>query len=711
MKIKSKYFFLLFFIIISNLSFSELILKPSVGNKKDEVSINSLNEKYKKWLELVHYIITREEKEIFFKLKNNRERDIFIKLFWKQRDPTPGTPENEFKEELIKRFNYANKYFKYGSGKPGWRTDRGMIYIILGPPVSRHNYINVPGLYPIKVWSYYGKKEWGLPPFFYIVFYQKLGAGEFKLYDPNVDGPLSLLEDRMGLDRTQPALIYNRLEELLPSIAPIAFSLIPEHGGVTRSLYMSPRSTILLSKIKEVPEKMIDVQYARNYIKLKGIVKVDENTTFIKNDFYYEVKYEPEMKINFVHFSIKPNKISVSYSPEKDKYFFAFRLDVSLRKDNKIIFQYSKNYSFYYSEKDLESYVKAQGISIEDFFPAPEGKFKLCVLLQNSVKSEFTYVEKDVLIRGINESIHIFGPYVTHVRPKKNFSALLKPFNFNGYNVMVDPKRRFSPDDSVFILYGYYKSENLKENIKLILTIKERETYGNYEKKYENIEDKNNRINYFLIKLDEKLKPGYYDVKISVFPKKLKIPLAIKENYFYVAPISNINHPIETYKVIDKKKRFIYHYWLGAQYQSLSLYDKAERYYDLGFKSNSEFSEGIIKYANFLIIRKNFNKARMVIEKIKDNEKYKFDYFSVLGKSYFGMGKYKEALQNLLEANKVYDSDYNIINLIGYSYLKVGRKKDAIKAFRASLFLNKKQVKIKKVLSELLNDKDLKVSN
>jgi GWxTD domain-containing protein len=88
---------------------------------------------YKKWLsEEVPYIITDEERAAFKKLSTDDEREQFIEGFWERRNPNPGSPENEFKEEYYRRIAYANEH--YASGIPGWKTDRGRIYIMWGPP-------------------------------------------------------------------------------------------------------------------------------------------------------------------------------------------------------------------------------------------------------------------------------------------------------------------------------------------------------------------------------------------------------------------------------------------------------------------------------------------------------------------------------------------------------------------------------------------------
>lgn len=90
---------------------------------------------YKKWVnEDVRWIITDEELSAWKKLTTNAERDNFIEAFWQRRDPTPDTEENEYKDEHYRRIAYANEHF--AAGVPGWRTDRGRMYIMYGKPDS-----------------------------------------------------------------------------------------------------------------------------------------------------------------------------------------------------------------------------------------------------------------------------------------------------------------------------------------------------------------------------------------------------------------------------------------------------------------------------------------------------------------------------------------------------------------------------------------------
>ncbi|GAI71355.1 unnamed protein product [marine sediment metagenome] len=152
---------IIIFLLLSSLLFSAQKIK-----EKD------LSQRYREWLKLTRYIILSPEKEVFMQLNTDRDRDIFIETFWKQRDPTSGTPQNEYKDEHINRFFYANEYFRRGTPREGWMTDMGRIHIILGPPTSTERFEGTQGIYPCQVWYYYGDKTKGLPTYFAIVFFQ-----------------------------------------------------------------------------------------------------------------------------------------------------------------------------------------------------------------------------------------------------------------------------------------------------------------------------------------------------------------------------------------------------------------------------------------------------------------------------------------------------------------------------------------------------------
>ena len=113
----------------------ETVAKPLSAKeikKREEKLRKELLTPYRKWMnEDVTYILTDEERNVFKRLQTDEERESFIESFWARRDPTPDSIENEFKEEHYRRIAYANE--RFASGIPGWKTDRGRIYITYGP--------------------------------------------------------------------------------------------------------------------------------------------------------------------------------------------------------------------------------------------------------------------------------------------------------------------------------------------------------------------------------------------------------------------------------------------------------------------------------------------------------------------------------------------------------------------------------------------------
>jgi len=198
----------------------ETLAKPlsaKEARRRDEKLRKELETPYKRWLdEDVTYIITDEEKTAFKRLSTDDERETFIEQFWLRRDPTPDTAENEFKEEHYRRIAYANE--RYASGIPGWKTDRGRIYIAYGPPdendshPSGGNYERpydegggTTSTFPFEIWRY--RYLEGVGNDIMIEFVDTTMTGEYRMtMDPtekdalmNVPGAGLTLNEQLGL--------------------------------------------------------------------------------------------------------------------------------------------------------------------------------------------------------------------------------------------------------------------------------------------------------------------------------------------------------------------------------------------------------------------------------------------------------------------------------------------------------------------------------
>jgi GWxTD domain-containing protein len=151
---------------------------------------------YGKWMnEDVAYIANDQERATFNSLRTDKEREHFIEQFWLRRDPTPGTPENEFKEEHYRRIAYSNERFIVRGKTPGWKTDRGRIYIIYGPPDEIEDHpsggrYTTPGgevttTFPFQQWRY--RHIAGVGNNVIMEFVDKTGSKDYQMTkDPHV---------------------------------------------------------------------------------------------------------------------------------------------------------------------------------------------------------------------------------------------------------------------------------------------------------------------------------------------------------------------------------------------------------------------------------------------------------------------------------------------------------------------------------------------
>jgi len=152
------------------------VLQFLAGCAMSSRAVRSLPLADQQFLSEVRYIITRAEKKVFPSL-GVEEREQFIAEFWKKRDPSPSTEENEFRDEYYARIEHANRLFREGSS--GWLTDRGRAYILLGEPERRNTYPSGYTFYdrPAEIWYY---------KYFTIVFIDYTFTGVYQLEPASV---------------------------------------------------------------------------------------------------------------------------------------------------------------------------------------------------------------------------------------------------------------------------------------------------------------------------------------------------------------------------------------------------------------------------------------------------------------------------------------------------------------------------------------------
>jgi GWxTD domain-containing protein len=664
-----------------------------------------LSPRFQEWLKHVAYIIRPEERDVFMSLANDRERDLFILTFWKQRDPTPGTPQNEYKEEHMRRFIHANQRYGRNTPREGWMTDQGRMYIILGEPASKEIF-ETSGIYPAEVWTYYGDKSKGLPTQFNLVFFQRSGAGEYKLYSPTADGPGALIIDKRDLDLTNHQQVYQKILELAPTLAGPSITLIP--GQRSYNYTPSPRENIIMADIFDSPKKDINPTYATHFLNYRGVVSTDYLTNYVESQTDLALIQDPILSINFLHFSISPSRVSIDYFEPKDQYYCNYELNVSVRKGEILIFQYTKDFPFYF-EPDRVDLIKRKGISIQDSFPLIEGTYQMSALIQNSVGKEFSVYEREIVVPEHTGGPKLVGPVVGY--GLQDYPAHLHvPFKVVDKQLLIDPKGTISLSEDVAFFFSVMNvSKSLWEKGKVELNVSGLRPNDPSQKALTlKLKDYPFHeiigVHHAFAAAD--LSPDYYEMKIALKDGGGST-LDESASNFIISPSDGIPHPVTMTKSFPLSNYFLFVYSLANQYDRADMPEKAHPLYKKAFSLRPDYHAGVVEYIQFCQKNKMFQQSLALVENIKGVDTFQFDYYLFKGKAYMGMEKYLTAIENFLEGNKIYDSDTRLLNSLGFCFYKTGDRQKALEVLQSSLRLNPEQEDIKALIQAIEKERDM----
>jgi len=342
------------------------------GQKKQKLEKN-----FRDWLERdVAYIITKDERDSFLKLTNDEDREKFIETFWEIRNPSAGSPTNTYKDEIYQRIAFADARFGIGSGVEGWRTDRGRTYITLGPPQQKQVYRNSANLYPMEIWFYSGANP-ALPPFFYVMFYQREGSGDYRFYSPYTDGPDKLATGVEAINSRSAALRMIR-DSAGPEVARISLSLLPDEPVDETTGIVSLQSDILLNSIKNLanlPVNRDDIlrRRANREAVTSRLVLEGHNldiVSFPARDSRGLTRLDYALRLH------SPNDLSMA--EERDgRYSYSVEIRVRvLSAENKLIFTQQKTLADSITKKRLDS-IKDRVFGYEGTLPLPPGKYHI----------------------------------------------------------------------------------------------------------------------------------------------------------------------------------------------------------------------------------------------------------------------------------------------------------------------------------------------
>lgn len=377
---------------------SVLVLVTSAGfagvSKKD---LQKLPQTYRQWLTRdVTYIATDDEKSAFVLLTTDAERDKFMARFWEIRNPNPGSPTNSYEEEIYSRIAYADQWYGQG-GLEGWRTDRGRVYITLGKPQQVAKYLGFANIRPMEIW-FYSNDHPALPPFFYVVFYQKDAGDAFRLYSPYMDGPANLTTG--GGFENDPVSSWNLIDhDAGREVSRTVLSLIPNEPVDTQTATASLTSDVMLNNIRNLANHPLNKQLLKERRNLLDSV----SHRIVLGSEYLDVLTVPlvsaagETNLHYVVRLKRPADFSLK-EDSNHRYYYSAIVTARVRTgEGKLIFTQERKLSEYVDDKQYIT-VKNRVFGFEGLLPLPPGKYKLEFQLGDEIQHTSFRAARDVVV-------------------------------------------------------------------------------------------------------------------------------------------------------------------------------------------------------------------------------------------------------------------------------------------------------------------------
>jgi len=670
-----------------------------IGSAKTKAS--KIPPNYKKWLEEeVVYIILPREKEVLFQLQTDRERDLFIEAFWKQRDPTPGTPENEFKQEHYRRINYVNHFFGRGTPKAGWKTDRGRIYIILGEPNDIQRFEGKTQIYPSEIWFYQGKTEIGLPAGFHLVFFQKGFTGEYKLYSPANNGPQALMTSYYG-DPMDYYQAYQQLKELEPELANVSLSLIPgeESGSFGRP---SLASDLLIHKVETTPHRQIESKYAQKFLQYKDIVEVEYTANYLNSDTLVKVLKDPA-GIYFVHYAVEPDRLSVNLY--ENKYYTNLKLNGTISNlEGKIIYQYEKTIALEFDQKQIKK-VSHQPFDLHDMFPLIPGNYKFSVLLKNEISKEFTSLERDLIIPQEETPLQmaslLLGYRAVRLESEEKQNKL-KPFRIGSYQIYFQPNRVFLSQDPLVVAFQIHDlNDYLKKRGEMRFSFfKGGLEFRTFTKKISEYSNLPNFIEEFSL---GDFPPAHYRIQVSLIAEGHEV--LFESEYFDITHLETVARPWIYSRILPDTKNPIYSFVIGTQFFNSGKMVEAQANLEKAFQEKPDSVDFALNLVRLYMFLADYEKVEPILIPFLSQPQPKYEIYFMMGKAYQKLGKLNKAINIFDKAISQYGLNTNILNSLGECYFQLGESQEALAVWEKSLEINANQPQIRKNVGALKGKK------
>ncbi len=661
--------------------------------------LNTLPKRYQAWLdEEVVYIITSVEKDVFLKLPSDRERDAFIEAFWKHRDPTPDSDTNEFKIEHYRRIAHAVKSLGLEAPVPGWKTDRGRIYITLGEPTDIERFQGKSEIYNCEAWFYQGKDEMGLPPAFYLLFFQKSGVGAYRLYSPAGDGPMALIAGYTDTGADY-ARSYEALVAVDTHLASLSLALIPGEQSAY-SGRPSLVSDMMIQQIQAAPQKLVRDTYARKFLDYKDRVDVEYTANYLESEVLLKVVQDPS-GVSFIQYSLEPQRLSMNEF--QGKYYTTLALNgVISTPEGKRVYQFDKKAAIEMTQAEMTER-KSLPFNIHDLFPLVPGDYVFSILLKNEVSKEFTSFESPVHVPAAGTGVRISSPLLAYQSlPVPAGPPRVRPFLLAGNQMLGQPGRIFLQKDTLFVAF-----QLLGLNGDLASRGTLRYAFAQDDQPFKEIVRKTAGYAALPDVVEpcplSAFPPAHYRLRISFLVDGLEKAFAMDE--FDVTPRESMPRPWFYSKVLPGISDPMYSRLIGRQLMNLGRFVEAKTILEPLFGRSPNEDLAIELSRVYLALREFDRVDPLLAPYLVEEQTAKYESFVLAGRANQIAGRFARAITLYEAAAARFGTSVILLNAIGESHFGSGNKHEALAAWGKSLSLSPDQPALQKRIDALKSER------
>ncbi len=666
-----------------------LAVLPSYSQK-------DLPSRYREWLEDVSPVITKTEREVFGRLRTDADRDKFIRFFWRQRDPFPDTAENEFAKEYMERVRFADQNFGRESSKRGSQTERGYFYLLLGKPLERQFFTTFSQVWPVELWYYRGAVEYGLPPYFYLVFYQPQGLGDYRLYSPGVEGPEALVVPSMTARVLTRDRAYQVIKDVSSELAGASLSYLP---GEQRLGVGALSSTSILAGIRALPEKQYSDAYARTYLSYKDYVETEYSDNYVDNSFTAKVFRHSGQP--FIHWALEPKKIN--FVDRGGRYQASFELVLRLEDgEGNPIVEKVEEVPLAVTPEQYKAHER-QLFAFQDILPVIPGRFRLFGLLKNKSAQDFTSFSAVIVVPEETADIHP-GPLILyHDRERlgERWPQTLRAFTFGGTHYLINARNEFPPQSEMgaFLQLPGTGQTSLPGSLTVLLDIKaadsEATVFSQKKSFSEVITEDGEGLDTGMFSLTD-LKPGYYSAELSLLEENGRRILTSRENFILLSqavPVLPWVYAKGNPAFPNSQDLAV----LGTEHFLTRQYEKALTLAERALELKDDPATRLL-LAKVLFALARHQDSLAVLKPLEESGVSR-EAAKVMAADYAALKDWSTALV-YLEKLLAEATELSVLNLAGECHLNLGRADRALSLFQRSLEIDPDQPAIKALVEK-----------